>query len=124
VIKKQSIRHKVAGVKDDRRQHVEEESVGGERRDMDSRRKVEHESDANAYDNQQTGFGKDSVQFRRHVKTWEPKKRRLGAGIEKGPGCPSGWSNKPDVVGSIPVTTELFLISCDSNQVPKWFGTH
>jgi len=34
------------------------------------------------------------------------------------------WSNKPDVVGSIPVTTEFFLISCDSNQVTKWFGTH
>jgi len=34
------------------------------------------------------------------------------------------WSNKPDVVGSIPVTIEFFLISCDSNQVPKWFGTH
>jgi len=33
-------------------------------------------------------------------------------------------ANKPDVVGSIPVTTELFFISCDSNQVPKWFGTH
>jgi len=30
----------------------------------------------------------------------------------------------PDFVGSIPVTTEFFLISCDSNQVPKWFGTH
>jgi len=29
------------------------------------------------------------------------------------------WSNKPDVVGSIPVTTEFFLISCDSNQVPN-----
>jgi len=35
-----------------------------------------------------------------------------------------GWSNKPDVVGSIPVTTEFFLLSCDSNQVSKWFGTH
>jgi len=34
------------------------------------------------------------------------------------------WSNKPDVVGSSPVTTELFLISWASNQVPKWFGTH
>jgi len=34
------------------------------------------------------------------------------------------WSNKPDVVGSIPVTTEFFLISCDSNQVPKSFRTH
>jgi len=34
------------------------------------------------------------------------------------------WSNKPDVVGTIPVTTEFFLISCDSNQVLKWFGTH
>jgi len=32
--------------------------------------------------------------------------------------------NKPDVVGSIPVTTEFFLISCDFNQVPKWFRTH
>jgi len=30
---------------------------------------------------------------------------------------------QPDVVGSIPVTNEFFLISCDSNQVPKWFGT-
>jgi len=29
-----------------------------------------------------------------------------------------------NVVGSIPVTTEFFLISCDSNQVSKWFGTH
>jgi len=34
------------------------------------------------------------------------------------------WSNKPDVVGSIPVTTEFLSISCYSNQVPKWFGTH
>jgi len=34
------------------------------------------------------------------------------------------WSNKPDVVATIPVTTDFFLISCDSNQVPKWFGTH
>jgi len=34
------------------------------------------------------------------------------------------WSNKPDVAGSIAVTTDFFLISCDSNQVPKWFGTH
>jgi len=25
-------------------------------------------------------------------------------------------------VGSIPFTTEFFLISCNSNQVPKWFG--
>jgi len=25
------------------------------------------------------------------------------------------WSNKPDFVGSIPVTTEFFIISCDSN---------
>jgi len=29
-----------------------------------------------------------------------------------------------DVVGSIPVTTEFIFISCDSNLVPKWFGTH
>jgi len=34
------------------------------------------------------------------------------------------WSNKPDVEGSNPVTTEFFLISCDSNEDPKWFGTH
>jgi len=27
-------------------------------------------------------------------------------------------------VGSIAVTTEFFVISCDSNHVPKWFGTH
>jgi len=26
-----------------------------------------------------------------------------------------------DAVGSIPVTNESFLISGDSNQVPKWF---
>jgi len=39
-------------------------------------------------------------------------------------GCLSGWSYKPDVVGLIPVTTEFFLISCDSNQAPEWFGTH
>jgi len=31
------------------------------------------------------------------------------------------WSNKPDVVGSIPVTTKFFLISCDSNQVLSAF---
>jgi len=34
------------------------------------------------------------------------------------------WSNKPDDVGSMSVTTEFFLISCDSNHVPKWLGTH
>jgi len=34
------------------------------------------------------------------------------------------WSNKLDVVGTILVTTEFFLISCDSNQVSRWFGTH
>jgi len=34
------------------------------------------------------------------------------------------WSNKPGVVGLIPVTTDFFLISFVSNQVPKWFGTH
>jgi len=34
------------------------------------------------------------------------------------------WSKKPDVVGSISVTTQFFLISCDSNQVPNWFETH
>jgi len=39
--------------------------------------------------------------------------------INMGPGFPSGYN-----AGSIPVTTEFFLISCDSNQVPKWFGTH
>jgi len=33
-------------------------------------------------------------------------------------------SNKPDVVGSIPRTTKFFVISYDSNQVPKGFGTH
>jgi len=27
-------------------------------------------------------------------------------------------------VYSIPVTTEFFLISCDSNQISKWFGTY
>jgi len=32
------------------------------------------------------------------------------------------WSKKLDVVGSIPVTTEFFLISCDSNQVPTLSG--
>jgi len=29
------------------------------------------------------------------------------------------WSNEPDVVGSIPVTTEIFLSSFESNQVPE-----
>jgi len=28
------------------------------------------------------------------------------------------------IIGSIPVYTDFFLISCDSNQVPKWFGSH
>jgi len=31
---------------------------------------------------------------------------------------------KDEIIGSIPVTTEFSLISCDSNQVPKWFTTH
>jgi len=34
------------------------------------------------------------------------------------------WPNKPDIAGSLPVTTEFFLISCDYDQVPKRFGTH
>jgi len=39
----------------------------------------------------------------------------------EGPGCPSGYDAglpKADDAGSIPVNTEIFLISCDSNQVP------
>jgi len=47
--------------------------------------------------------------------------------VAKGPGCPSGYDvvdHKPDVGCSIPVTTDFFLLSCDSNHVPKWFGTH
>jgi len=49
--------------------------------------------------------------------SWE---KYLSSYAHRGLTC---WSNNPDVVGSIPVTTEYFLISCDSNQVPKWFGT-
>jgi len=44
-----------------------------------------------------------------------------------GPGCPSGNDaglTNLTFVTSIPVTTDFFLISCDYNQVPKWFGTH
>jgi len=37
---------------------------------------------------------------------------------------PRRWSNKANVVGSIPVTTDFFLISCDSKQLLKWFRTH
>jgi len=37
---------------------------------------------------------------------------------------PSEKRKTLDVVGSIPVTTLFFLILCDSNQVPKWFGTN
>jgi len=35
--------------------------------------------------------------------------------LVQGHGC-RRWSNKPDVIGSIPVTTEFFFISCDSNH--------
>jgi len=45
-------------------------------------------------------------------------------GESEGPGCPSGYDADLTNDGSIPVTTDFFLISCDSNQVPKWFGTH
>jgi len=45
-----------------------------------------------------------------------------GYTIFQGPGCPSGYD--AGLTGSIPVTTEFILIACDSNQVPKCFGTH
>jgi len=44
----------------------------------------------------------------------------------EGPGCPGGYDaglTNQTIVGSIPVTTEFYLIPCDSYQVPKWFGT-
>jgi len=44
-----------------------------------------------------------------------------------GPGCPSGYdaglTNQTSLV-RFPSPLTFFLFSCDSYQVPKWFGTH
>jgi len=41
----------------------------------------------------------------------------------KGPGCPSGYDAGLTNQTSL-VRFEFFIISCDSNQIHKWFGTH
>jgi len=41
----------------------------------------------------------------------------------EGPGCPSGYdAGLTNQTSLVPVTTEFFLISNDSNHVPKWLG--
>lgn len=67
VVEEQPIGHKVAGVQDDRRQHVEEERVRRERRHVDAARLEQQHADDHADDDQQAGLREDLVELRRHV---------------------------------------------------------
>jgi len=71
----------------------------------------------------QTSPSADDLEYSERCNTLKPRinvcfKNSFNPGF-KGPGCPSCYDAEPGVIGSIPVTTEFFLLSCDSNQVPK-----
>lgn len=72
MVEEQPIGHEVAGVQDDRRQHVQEERVGRQRRYVDAARLEQQQPDDHADGDQQAGLREDLVEFRRHVETWAP----------------------------------------------------
>lgn len=72
MVEEQPIGHEVAGVQDDRRQHVQEERVGRQRRYVDAARLEQQQADDHANGDQQTGLWEDLVELRRHVEAWAP----------------------------------------------------
>lgn len=70
MIEEQPIGHEVAGVQDDGRQHVQEERVGRQRRNVDAARLEQQQTDDYADGDQQAGLREDLVELRRHVETW------------------------------------------------------
>jgi len=76
MVEEQPIGHEVAGVQDDGRQHVQEESVRSERRHVDAGRLEQEEADDYADGDQQTGLWEDLVELRRHVETCVKKESR------------------------------------------------
>lgn len=67
VVEEQPIRHEVAGVQDDGRQHVQEERVRRQRRHVNACRLEQQEADNHADGDQQTGLREDLAELRRHV---------------------------------------------------------
>lgn len=76
MVEEQPIGHEVAGVQDDRRQHVQEERVGRQRRHVDHARLEQQQADNHADDDQQAGLWEDLVEFGRHVEAYRDKRRR------------------------------------------------
>ena len=70
MIKEQSVRHKVASIEDDGRQHEEEEDVGCQRGGRVLRCEEEEEPDDDSHHNEETGLGEYVVQLGSHVETW------------------------------------------------------
>lgn len=54
VVEEHAIGHKVTRIQDNRRQHIEEECVGRQRRDGNIRTEIEHNANDHAHNNQQT----------------------------------------------------------------------
>jgi len=76
MVEEQPIGHEIAGVQDDGRQHVQEERVGRQRRDVDAARLEQQQADDHADGDQQAGLREDLAELRRHVKAW-------GAGLNR-----------------------------------------
>ena len=70
VVEEESVRHEVAGIQYNWREHVQEERVGGQGWDMHVPGLNEKHTDDHPHRDQQARFGEDSGQFRRHVETW------------------------------------------------------
>lgn len=75
MIEEQAIGHEVAGVQDDRRQHVQEERIGRQRRHVDAARLEQQQADDHADDDQQAGLWEDLVELGRHVEACHDKHR-------------------------------------------------
>lgn len=70
MVKKESIRHKIARIQDDGGQHEQKENIGSQRgRRFTFGRPKQQKTNDDTHNNQQAGFGKDVMQFRCHVKS-------------------------------------------------------
>lgn len=71
IVEEHPVGHKVPGIEDDRRQHIEEERVRRERGHVQVGGVPQQHPDDDTHHNQQAGLGEHFAQLGRHVETCE-----------------------------------------------------
>ena len=70
LVKEEPVGHKVACIEDDRREHEEEENIGGEGRGRVLRGEEEQEADDDPDDDEEARLREDVVELGGHVEPW------------------------------------------------------